>query len=68
MALIHDEVQSAISAGHPLGGVILSGLLHPDQPDVTGYGVHDNVTGVARQRPPLPDVTKRVRPGGSVNQ
>lgn len=64
LQVIHDEMQLAVAAGQPLGGVILSGLLHPDQPDVTGYGIHDSVTGVTRQRPPLADVTQRVRMKG----
>ncbi|KAF6262270.1 glycoside hydrolase superfamily [Scenedesmus sp. NREL 46B-D3] len=59
LAMVQREVALAVRAGHPIAGILLSGLSHPEMPDDSGWGIYDAAAAVHRQRPPLADDTTK---------
>ncbi|WIA14869.1 hypothetical protein OEZ85_001587 [Tetradesmus obliquus] len=55
LAMVHQEVAAAVAAGHPIAGVVLSGLPHPDMHDNSGWAMNQTAAAAAlqRERPPL---------------
>eukprot|EP00775_Hariotina_reticulata_P004517 gene4517-4770_t len=47
--IVRQEVQQALRLGHPMAGVLLSGLSHPSMPDVEGWAVYDSNEAVQQQ-------------------
>uniref|UniRef100_A0A383V8Z8 mannan endo-1,4-beta-mannosidase n=1 Tax=Tetradesmus obliquus TaxID=3088 RepID=A0A383V8Z8_TETOB len=56
LAMLHQEVAAAVAAGHPIAGVVLSGLPHPDMHDDSDWAMDETAAAAAalqRERPPL---------------
>ncbi|WIA35064.1 hypothetical protein OEZ86_003552 [Tetradesmus obliquus] len=55
LAMLQQEVAAAVAAGHPIAGVVLSGLPHPDMHDDSGWAMNETAAAAAlqRERPPL---------------